>query len=126
MAKDDKGYLIVNEEEAEIVKRIYNESLQGLGTNKIAERLNDDGILTRYNKINKGTIKVKNRYTKKVSERNKIEIKWAGNTVRGVIKIQSIKGKDILEEKYLMLLLSLILIYGKRLIITFPKQQQFR
>lgn len=91
--KDDKGYLIVNEEEAEIVKRIYHESLQGLGTNKIAERLNDDGILTRYNKISKGTIKVKNRYTKKISERDKTEIKWAGNTVRGIIKNPIYKGE---------------------------------
>jgi DNA invertase Pin-like site-specific DNA recombinase len=91
--KDDKGYLIVNEEEAEIVKRIYSESLQGLGTNKIAERLNGDGILTRYNKISEGTIKVKNKYTKQVSEKNKTEVKWAGNTVRGIIKNPIYKGE---------------------------------
>lgn len=91
--KDDKGYLIVNEEEAEIVKRIYNESLQGLGTNKIAERLNEDKILTRYNKIKEGTLRIKNKYTKKVTEKNKTEIKWAGNTVRGIITNPIYKGE---------------------------------
>lgn len=44
--KDDNGNLIVNEEQAKIVRRIYKEYLDGKGYGSIARGLTDDGIIT--------------------------------------------------------------------------------
>src|SRR5690606_14683232 len=62
---DKKGYLEINKEESEIVKKIYELSLKGKGYRKIAEYLNDRNIPTRYNKIGKGVITPTNKFTKK-------------------------------------------------------------
>lgn len=83
--KDDNNFLIIEEEEAEIVKRIYNDSLNGIGTNKIAENLNAENIPTRYNKIGKGVIRTKNKFTGEITTKEKKDIKWSGNSVRGII-----------------------------------------
>lgn len=44
--KDENGNLVINEEEAKIVRRIYNEYLEGKSYNAIAKRLEKDGIRT--------------------------------------------------------------------------------
>ncbi len=44
--KDDEGNLIINPEQAEIVKRIFREYLEGASCKKIARGLEHDGILT--------------------------------------------------------------------------------
>ena len=44
--KDADGNLIIDTEQAEIVKRIYREYLEGLSMDKIAAGLERDGILT--------------------------------------------------------------------------------
>ena len=73
--KSENGFLTIDEDESLIVKRIYDESLKGVGTRKIAELLNDDGVPTRYNKIG---IKVTD---------------WAGNTIRNIIINTIYKGE---------------------------------
>ncbi|SFZ94452.1 Site-specific DNA recombinase [Flaviramulus basaltis] len=90
--KDENGFLVIDEEEAKIVKRIYDDSLKGIGTNKIAENLSNEGILTRYNKIGKGVINTKNKYTGKVTTTKKTDITWSGNSVRGILKNTIYKG----------------------------------
>ena len=42
--KDDEGHLIINPEQAEIVKRIFREYLEGASCKKIAQGLQRDGI----------------------------------------------------------------------------------
>jgi DNA invertase Pin-like site-specific DNA recombinase len=44
--KDEYGDLVINREEAEVVKRIFNEYLSGKGTFTIAKELNADGVPT--------------------------------------------------------------------------------
>ena len=44
--KDEKGQLVINEKEADIVRRIYRECLQGSGTKVIARGLRNDGLMT--------------------------------------------------------------------------------
>jgi DNA invertase Pin-like site-specific DNA recombinase len=44
--KDSDGHLVIDPEQAEVVKRIYREYLEGLSMKKIAEGLEQDGILT--------------------------------------------------------------------------------
>ncbi|PWL29416.1 MAG: hypothetical protein DCO96_06540 [Fluviicola sp. XM-24bin1] len=69
--KSDGGYLAVNDNEVEVVKRIYRESLQGIGTDRIAKRLNKDNIPTR-----RGA-------------------EWRGRTVQGIIKNTLYKGERV-------------------------------
>lgn len=45
--KSDNGYLKIDDKEAEIVKQIYSWSLQGIGTDTIADRLNKKGVVSR-------------------------------------------------------------------------------
>lgn len=44
--KDENGHLIIEPDEAEIIKRIYREYLQGASLKQIGEGLEADGILT--------------------------------------------------------------------------------
>ena len=90
--------LIINEEEAQIVKRIFALSLEGKGTSKIAEILNQEGIPTCYNKI-EGKYKVINKYTKEVDVRDKKNTKWKGGTVRGMITNPIYKGERRWQNK---------------------------
>lgn len=100
--KDENGYLIVDKEESLIVKRIYEMSLQGKGTDKIAEILNYEGILTSYNKDAKGGIyKIRDRYDPtRVIEKKKSDAKWRGKTIQGIIKNTIYKGDRFWKGNY--------------------------
>jgi DNA invertase Pin-like site-specific DNA recombinase len=91
--KSENGYLVIDEDESLIIKRIFNESLKGVGTRKIAEIFNDEGILTRYNKIGKGTIEKINKQTKRVTKSRTKDISWSGNTIRNIITNTLYKGE---------------------------------
>lgn len=91
--RDKDGLLVINNEESEVVKLIFELSLNGMGTNSIAEHLNKEKIPTRYNKIGIGTIKFRNKYTDKITTKNKTDIQWAGNTIRNIIKNEIYFGK---------------------------------
>lgn len=85
--KDENKQYAINIEQAEVIKDIYAMSLSGVGTNKIAEILNERGIPTKYNLIGKGTLSTINKKHKlkpKVTK-NKSDIKWTGNSVRGIL-----------------------------------------
>jgi site-specific DNA recombinase len=91
--KDITNAMIIDEVLAEYVKRIYHLSLNGIGINKIAEIFNGEGVPTKYNSFEKGgTITVKNKYTGTTKTRNKSEVKWSGNTIRGIITNTTYKG----------------------------------
>lgn len=95
---DDKK-LIVNEQESLVIKRIYELSLSGVGTNKIAEILNSENVPTRYN-IMKGTLTTLDRYDKRKTTRSKSDIKWSGNSIRGILKNTHYKGERKWGENY--------------------------
>jgi site-specific DNA recombinase len=91
--KDENNFMIIDDVQAENVKRIYALSLSGVGTNKIAELFNLENIPTKYNLFEKGgTISVKNKYTKKITTRNKSDVKWNGGTVRNILTNSTYKG----------------------------------
>jgi site-specific DNA recombinase len=92
VSDENKKYIIENNE-AEIIKEIYRLSVNGVGTNKIAEILNDRGVLTPYNKLN-GTLTTTNRNNvlRPIKTINKKDIKWSGNTIRNIIKNPFYKG----------------------------------
>lgn len=85
-SKDENKKLIVNEAEAEVVRKIYHLSLHGMGTIKIAEELNRIGVPTRYQGCD-GTYK-----TRHGRIYDKSSAKWAGGTIRAMIANPIYKG----------------------------------
>jgi site-specific DNA recombinase len=80
--------LVINEEEAEIIKLIFKKYLGGLGTGQIAEFLNNKGIKTKYNKLF-GNKQIQQRLaTKKGSDFN-----WKDGTVYTMLKNTIYKGE---------------------------------
>jgi len=97
--KDKEGFLLVDKEESEIVKKIYELSLKGKGQKSIAEYLNDRDTPTRYNTYNKGSLTTTNKYTREKTTKEKKNIQWAGKTVQGIIKNTIYKGVRIWKNE---------------------------
>lgn len=70
------GEMVVNLEQAEVVKSIFEEALAGKGTQKIADGLNARGV------------------------ESKIGGKWTGNTIRGMLSNEKYVGDDILQKTF--------------------------
>lgn len=96
--KDKDNYLIIDDEEALVVKDIFKSSLSGLGTNSIANKLNREGIKTRYAKLGQGSVKIRNKYTKEITTREKKDTLWAGNTIRNIIKNSIYYGDRLYKD----------------------------
>lgn len=77
--KKDEKKLVVNEDEAIIVRNIFNYYLQGLGVKKIANILNAQGVKTRSN-ITFGD-KIINQKTGKLGK----NVKWVDKTVDDIL-----------------------------------------
>lgn len=91
---DMDGYMVINEEESIVVKRIYRMSLEGIGTDRIARILNEEGIPTRYNTYGKGSVTIPHRFDKKKTRKiAKKDIRWSGKTIQGIIKNKVYTGK---------------------------------
>jgi DNA invertase Pin-like site-specific DNA recombinase len=90
---DDNMMLMVDEDEEKIVKRIFNYSLNGDGVSKIATTLNGDGIPTRYSsrysdensKTKNKKLKIRNKYTNKISVKEKSSIVWSDKTISSIL-----------------------------------------
>ncbi|QNK78101.1 recombinase family protein [Winogradskyella sp. PAMC22761] len=91
--KDENKFVIIDEEEAEVVRDMYNMCLEGKGTRAIATILNDKGIKTRYQKMPEGTIKLTHKDTGKVTFRKKSEVQWAQNTIRNILRNEIYIGR---------------------------------
>lgn len=75
--KDEKGHLIIEPSEAEIVKRIYLEYLQGASLKQIGEGLEADGILTAAGKA-----------------------KWRPETIKKILRNEKYIGDALLQKTY--------------------------
>lgn len=73
--KDENGNLVINEEEAEVVRRIYREYLEGKGYSTIARGLEKDGIRT----VTGGT-------------------RWHGSTVSKILSNEKYYGELLLQK----------------------------
>lgn len=96
---DNEKNLVINEVERSNVEFIFESSLKGIGTNKIAELLNDKGVATSYNKF-EGEYKIVNKDTGAITKKKKKDAKWAGKTVQGIIKNPIYKGQRHWQGKY--------------------------
>lgn len=75
--KDEEGHLIIEPAEAEIVKRIYREYLQGASLKQIGDGLMDDGILTAAGKV-----------------------RWRPESVKKILKNEKYIGDALLQKTY--------------------------
>lgn len=89
--KGDGGYFEIKEIEAAVVKRIFQMSLDGIGTYTIANILNKEGIPTKFSQFN-GQIKRKDNYTNQVTTYKKEDVRWRGNVIHDIIKNPIYKG----------------------------------
>lgn len=67
---------VVYPKESDIVKQIFNDYLSGMGTLKIAEKLNESGVLTRAN------------------------AKWNSSTILGMLKNRTYTGELVLQSTF--------------------------
>lgn len=74
--RDDEGFMVINSEEAEIVRFIYQSVLNGLGSEKIAKILEERQIPTR-----KGG-------------------KWTNSTVRDILTNEKYYGAAVFQKTY--------------------------
>lgn len=75
--KDDEGHLIIEPTEAEVVKCIYLEYLQGASLKQIGESLESDGILTAAGKA-----------------------RWRPETIKKILKNEKYIGDALLQKTY--------------------------
>ena len=75
--KDKDGHLVIDPEQAEIVKRIYREYLEGSSMDKIADGLMADGILTGAGKT-----------------------KWHTSTINKILRNEKYMGDALLQKTY--------------------------
>ena len=75
--KDEDGNLVIDPEQAEIVKRIYREYLEGSSMDKIAAGLEADGILTGAGKT-----------------------KWHTSTINKILRNEKYIGDALLQKTY--------------------------
>lgn len=95
--KDADGAMVVDEVQSKVIKRIFEMSLNGIGTRKIAEILTAEKIPTKYNLIGKGTLTTINRKSNLKSEvtKNKKDVIWSGNTIRSILVNPVYYGKRV-------------------------------
>lgn len=74
---DENGKLVINEDEAVIVRRIYNSYILGKGVGVVARELEEDGIKTVTGKT-----------------------RWSGSTIKSIISNEKYCGDAILQKTY--------------------------
>ena len=96
--KDKK--ITIEEEEAKIVREIYEMCLLGFGTGKIAKILNEKGVLTKTNKLH--LIRLQdNENNPEIKKSTPYSLSaWAGNTVLGILKNTLYKGERLYKGNY--------------------------
>ena len=97
--KGDDSMMVIDPEEAKVVKSIFKMSLDGLGYNSIALALDKLDVPTRYNKIgassDKKSNKTINQYTGEKSIKDRSKVAWSKATVRGIMKNEVYYGKRV-------------------------------
>jgi len=79
--KNENKMLVVDEEEAEVVRIIFQKYLEGLGTKAIATFLTKTKVPTKFNKVHKGKVlKTRFGYEKKAEQ-----YKWNDGTIYSIL-----------------------------------------
>jgi len=91
-SKGADSMLTINENEAEVIRKIFELSLNGLGLEKIRDRLNELEIPTRYNSYGKGSTRNVNKYSGFIRNIKKKDVKWSHSSISSIIKNKIYKG----------------------------------
>jgi site-specific DNA recombinase len=91
-AKDENNKYIIYEPEAKNVRRMFELSLKGYGTYTIANIFNKEKIPTKFSGNFTGTIKRKEKFTKKETLFDKSKIRWRGNVIHDILRNKIYKG----------------------------------
>lgn len=96
-SKDDKSYLVIDEEEAKIVKLIYKMFLDGGSINGIASYLTDNGVPTKFEKMGG-----KRTYTTPLTghkiERDNALSEWSRTVIRKILQNPIYKGVRVWKQ----------------------------
>lgn len=97
LKKGDHNKFEIDENEAEYVRLMFKMSLEGIGSYRIANYLNEQNIPTKFsgNFKDKGDIKRKNKFTGEVVKFKKSAVKWRGNVIADILKNPIYKGDRI-------------------------------
>ena len=75
--KDSDGHLVINEDQAKVVKRIFQDFMEGWNLSEIAKHLNDDGVPGVHG-----------------------ESKWCAVTIRRMLQNEKYKGDLLMQKTY--------------------------
>jgi site-specific DNA recombinase len=89
--KGENKKLIIDENESKVIRMIFELSLQGLGTKKISEILNDKGIPTKRMVLGNRPMKVRGE--------SKNHFLWRDSVVYGILKNPMYKGERVFRDK---------------------------
>lgn len=90
--KGADGKFKIVEEEADVIRRIFQLSLDGVGTYTIANMLNADNVPTKYNKLGGKYLKRKDAYTKEETHHSREDVVWRGGVIYTIIRNTKYKG----------------------------------
>lgn len=95
--KGDGNKYEIDENEAEYVRLMFQMSLDGIGSYRIANHLNSRNVPTKFsgNFKDKGEINRRDKYTKEVVKFKKKDVKWRGNVIADILKNPIYKGERI-------------------------------
>lgn len=90
----DKNKLIVDEYAAQVIKRIFSQFIQGVGKDRIAKDLNEEGILcpSEYKKVNGENYKNYNRLES--------TFYWTYSTINSILHREMYAGNMVQGTKY--------------------------
>ncbi len=91
--KGENKELLVDEDEAEVVKLIFSLCIEGLGTKRIANKLNELEIPTKRMRVEAGR-------KMKVRGEVKLNFKWRDSVIYGILKNTIYKGQRLYRGKY--------------------------
>ena len=91
--KDDKGFLIIDKEQAEIIREIYKLSLDGVGTYTIANILNNKGVPPKSHQFKSKYIEIEDKYTGRKTKYSRDKVRWRGNVIYDMLRNPIYKGE---------------------------------
>lgn len=95
--RNDDNFFEIHEDEAQYVRLMFKMSLEGIGTYRIANYLNERNVPTKFsgNFKNNRDIRRKDKYTGKFNEFKKAAVIWRGNVINDILKNPIYKGERV-------------------------------
>ncbi len=97
--KDENSYLKPDESESKIVKKIFDDFIQGKTSSEIRNWLIDNNVQTRYNKIG-GTNKIIHKGRNETRVYKKSDSTWTTGTILQIIRNPIYKGKRRWRDEF--------------------------